>query len=299
MTIPAPKHYWNFDNTSGTVAADPFGGARIALDRPSWVPGRLGHAIRFNPKNGVRLATTNVRDMPPPWTIAAWVMREEDSEAATLLSSHKHMIRLEQWPNLHQVGITHAGSFDASFEHTVPLHQWVHLTLVGTASGTTLYVNGKRQGEVGAPTPLGLRWLGSFGGWTEHASMILDELKILGEALPDEQVEELAKQTTELRPPASSTVIPVEGLWRSTVPGSHSSRAWNVAVRVEQGHLLTIDESDYAPGKVLSGAILGPDRIAILGPVGPADHGTLSANPDTIRWTSHDGTPLMVWTRAE
>jgi len=292
MTIPKPKHYWNFDKTSDTVAVEPYGGARIALDRASWVPGRVGQAIRLNPKNGARLVTTNVRDMPPPFTIAAWVMREEDSEVATLFSSNKHIIRLEQWPDLHHVGLTHAGVLDASFGHTVPLHQWVHLALVGTAAGTTLYVNGERQGDVGMPTVLALRWLGSLGGFTEFTSVILDDLTIFDQALTDDQVEELAKQSTELPPPA--TIIPLEGAWHCTWNGT---KHWTFGIKVS-GHTLTIDYSDYWPGKIMSGAILSPDHICNLNPSGPADQGSLSANPDTIQWASHDGTALMVWTRA-
>ncbi|WP_437541976.1 LamG-like jellyroll fold domain-containing protein [Sorangium sp. So ce367] len=292
MTIPAPKHYWNFDKTSGTVAAEPYSGARIALDRASWVPGRLGQAIRFNPKNGARLATTNVREAPPPWTIAAWVMREEDSEVATLFSSNKHIIRLEQWPNQRQVGLTQAGAFDATFGQSAPLHQWVHLTVVATATETTLYVNGKRQGSVAAPANLGLRWLGSSGGWTEYASVIIDDLAIFDQALTDAQVDELANQNLKLPPP--STIIPLEGAWRCTWNGT---KQWTFGIKVS-GHTLTIDYSDYWPGKILSGAILSPERICSLNPSSPADYGGLSADPDTIHWTSHDGTPTMVWTRA-
>ncbi|WP_438025734.1 LamG domain-containing protein [Sorangium sp. So ce233] len=293
MTIPVPKHYWKLDMTSGTVAAEPYGGARIALDRASWVPGRQGQAIRFHPKNGARLATTNVRDLPAPWTIAAWVMREEDSEAATLVSSHNQMIRLEQWPSLHHVGLTHAGVFDATFDRAIPLHQWVHLALVGTAAGVTLYVNGKRQGEVGAPTVLGLRWLGSFGGWTDFASVIIDELTIFDQVLTDDQVNELANQNTKL--PAPDTIFPLEGAWSCTWNGT---KHWTFGLKVS-GHTLTIDYGDYSPGKIMSGAILSPAKICNLNPSGPADYGLLSGNPDTIYWTSHDGTPLMVWTRAQ
>jgi len=195
MTLPAPKHYWNFNETGGTVAADAAGGAMMALDRPSWVPGRVGNAVRFNPSDGVRLATTTLPEMPPPWTAAFWVKREADSQGASLWSSNKHALKLEQWGNTHQVGLTAFGQFDASFDGTAPLNEWAHLAVVGTATETKLYLNGSPHGTLAKSVELGLRWLGSTQGYQEFASAILDEVKVFDQALTDAQVAELATVT--------------------------------------------------------------------------------------------------------
>jgi len=197
MTLPSPKYYWNFNERSGATAMASVGDATIVTDRESFVPGRRGNGLRFNPKDGVRLATTTLPALPPPWTAAFWVKREADSEAASLFSSLEYAVKLEQWPNTHRLGLTEFGHADASFNCTAPLGEWVHLALVGTGAGTRLYINGALQGSVARAINLGLKWLGSTGGYVEHASMILDEIKIFDEALTDAQVAELLSQMSE------------------------------------------------------------------------------------------------------
>jgi hypothetical protein len=200
MTLPTPKYYWNFNETSGTTAVDSVGGAVIALDRASWVPGKEGNAIRFNRNDGAKLATTSLSEIPPPWTIAFWVMREEDCDGAAIFSSSHYGLKLEQWENTHQVGFTkytinNITGYDPSFDYTAPLKQWVHLALVmGTDNKLRRYVNGMGSDvrEVQEPINLGLRWLGSTHGYTEFASAIFDEIQVFDQALTDEQVGELA-----------------------------------------------------------------------------------------------------------
>jgi len=65
MALPSPKHHWTFNESSGTTAADSAGGATMAIDRESFVPARRGNGVRFNPKDGARLATTSVPGRPP------------------------------------------------------------------------------------------------------------------------------------------------------------------------------------------------------------------------------------------
>jgi choice-of-anchor C domain-containing protein len=232
MTLPAPKHYWNFNETSGTVAADAIGAAVIALDRPGWVPGRQGNAIRFNPTDGVRLATTNLTEMPPPWTAAFWVKREADSEGATLWSSNGHALKLEQWRNTHQVGLTGFGVFDETFEGKTPIGEWVHLAVVGTATETKLYLNGRLQGTLARSTDLGLQWLGSSGGYMEVASAILDEVKIFDVALTDAQVAELAGETLDgpnlIKNGSFEQGVAVSGQYVTLSPGSQDITGWTV-----------------------------------------------------------------------
>jgi hypothetical protein len=142
----------------------------------------------------VRLATTNLTEMPPPWTAAFWVKREADSSGAALWSSTTHAIKLEQWGDTHRVGITKFAphGFDRYFDCTAPLNAWAHLAVVATDSETRVYLDGKLHGTMPATINLGLSWLGSSQGYVEHASAILDEVKVFDQALTDAQVAELA-----------------------------------------------------------------------------------------------------------
>jgi len=281
MSLPAPKHYWNFNETGGTVAADTTGSARIVLDRPDWVPGRMGNAVRFNPHDGVRLATTNLPELPAPWTAAFWVMREADSEAATLFSSVTHALKLEQWRNTHDVGLTAFGKFDASFGCAPPLGEWAHLALVGTASETRLYLDGKLHGTVSMSINLGLHWLGSTQGFEEIASAILDEIKVFDEALSDAQVAELAAEGS------SPTDVPLAGVWTYGLGGGDGHR---IPISVA-GDRVTIDMSSYGR-PTASGSVVSRSEIQATFPDDATFKGTLASGPDRILWSNN-----TVWSR--
>jgi len=196
MTLPAPKYYWTFNETSGTTATDSVGGAKMAIDRESFVPGRWGNGLRFNPQSGARLATTTLPELPPPWTATFWVKREADSEAASLFSSLKYALKLEQWEDTHAVGISRFGVKDHQLEYRAPVGQWVHLTFVGTSTETRLYADGRPEGRLPESIRPGLQWIGSTQGRDELASMILGDLVVFDEALTDDQVTELHRASS-------------------------------------------------------------------------------------------------------
>jgi len=237
MTIPVPKHYWKFDEASGTIARDSVGGATISLDRASWVAGRSGSAVRFDFDDGVRLATTNLPEMPAPWTATFWVYRWSDSGSTSLFSSLDHALKLQQWETPEQVGITTFGYKDWSFGVELPLGEWTHLALVGTGTETKLYLNGVLKGTLPVSIPLGLYWLGSTQGYEEFAKALLDEVKVWDVALTDEQVGGLANLDLDLTtgkaawrlvsaPPDSgltvgpAPVVEPYSLWTATLPNA-------------------------------------------------------------------------------
>ena len=149
MTLPAPKYFWSFNETGGTVATDSAGGAKIVVDRDSFVPAMRGNGLRFNPLDGARLATTTLPKLPPPWTAVFWVKREGDSQGASLFSSIECALKLEQWNNTHKLGFTYFTHFDACFSYTAPVGEWVHLALVGTNAEIRLYAGGEPNSQAG------------------------------------------------------------------------------------------------------------------------------------------------------
>jgi hypothetical protein len=138
MTLPTPKHQFNFDEGSGTQAVDSAGSARMTMDRSSchstqWKTGR-----RFNPVDGARVVTSNVPDRPPPWTAGLWLLREAKSTSSTLFCTDDSSIKLEQWNANNLVGFTNY-SFgvpgvggDYHFGYETPIGKWVHLAFVAT-----------------------------------------------------------------------------------------------------------------------------------------------------------------------
>jgi hypothetical protein len=197
MTLPNAKYYWKFDEGSGRTAVDGIGGAIITMDRASWQASKHGTGVKFDPSgnDGVRVAqTTLTAGAPAPWTVGVWVMREGATESASLFSSNTSAIKLEQYANTRTIGVTKFGDNDYSIPVEAPVGKWVYLTFVGTASNTTVYVDGKLQGALPVSVDLGMSWIGSTKGYAEFAAMVIDDLEIFDSALTAAQVTELYNQ---------------------------------------------------------------------------------------------------------
>jgi hypothetical protein len=200
MTVPTPIHYWKCNENGGTVARDSLGGAHLTLNRGDcWVAGKVGYAIRFDPEDGVTQASTILNTIPEPWTVACWVQRTANSVGAALFSSKNYAVKLEQYNDTHQVGVTFCGTLpDHEFEYSTPIGQWVYLVLVATnRNQINLYVDGaiKATMTTSQPFELGLTWFGSKWESFDFASMLLEEVKVWDVALTDKQVKELGNGT--------------------------------------------------------------------------------------------------------
>jgi hypothetical protein len=199
MTLPAPKYYWPFDETSGFTASDIEQQAAITLDRASWTAGLINNGLRFGRNGGASIGSTTLADLPAPWSAGFWVKREDDTTASTLFSKgdkRNLLVRLEQWTG-GTVGSTAGLSFvdnngvfnDHSFQYTVEKGEWIYLTLVASANGTALYANGQAKGvSLPVSQPLPLAFIGSFGDYSEICGAVIDELKLFDVALDAAQV---------------------------------------------------------------------------------------------------------------
>lgn len=172
------------DNTLmvGDEAGD-LPGTSYIINNPTRIPdGVRGSAFRFdNARDGVGFGGL---DVAPPWTAAMWVRRNQAIDDGPLLNSTAGSLKLDQYQT-GRVGITRYGVADHSFDYTAPIGEWVHLTFVATASGTTLYVDGRAQDTVDAAIDLPMH---SIGAYRRMARADLDELVTYDEALSPAQV---------------------------------------------------------------------------------------------------------------
>jgi GH25 family lysozyme M1 (1,4-beta-N-acetylmuramidase) len=216
--------------------------------------GNTGQAFHFDGATAY-LAVTNIpADLTGSWTACMWVNRQQTSQtSAALLSDGTYTLKLEQYNNTHEVGITQAGVKDWVFtnsSYTVPLNTWTHLAFVGIGSGTsgtiTLYVNGAKEGLLNTNLALGRTTLGATyatgTGYVDYMLGSLDEIMLFNKALTATQIQSIynagsasliqAPQFTGMAPDGNGNyVFSLEGLTGSrnfTVYYSTNLPQWSV-----------------------------------------------------------------------
>ena len=183
------RAYWTFDDGAGQVATDAssYGNDATAQNPADWKVGVYGGAMRWG--GGGQVLDTGAPDFEPPWTVATWVKRKSSAgNAAALIDASDGSVRLEQWFQTGQVGLTRFGVTDASFGYSAPVDVWTHLALVATDGGTDLYVDGAFEASV----PVSIRApMGPLGTTAEPLSAVLDDLRVYAYALDPGEVADL------------------------------------------------------------------------------------------------------------
>lgn len=216
MTLPAPIHYWNFDEQSGNVIVDSVGGLRATIDRAAFVPGKWKTALRIGGADGARTVAINAPDLPPPWSLTAWIRRDGATSGSSLLSSNSVAVKLEQWGADGKLGLTKFGVADLSFNGSLPLREWGHLVIVSDGANTKFYVNGTLAGTIADSIGLPRTHLGATGGWYEVADATIEELRLYNVALTPEQ----AAEAYGLAPPADKPQMVVKESGTTQTSGS-------------------------------------------------------------------------------
>lgn len=187
---------WDMDEGEGTVINDKGGIHPGTLSGGvAWTEGKNGSGLAFDGESGY--VDLGLEDMSGPWTAAMWVNKEQmDTTNAVLLSGDEGEIKLEQYENTKKVGITRFGEADYTYDYVAPEGQWVHLAFVSDGSSTSLYVNGGIWETLDASISCPAKRIGANDKTgLEDAGYLkasLDEVKIFGRALSDQEVAELA-----------------------------------------------------------------------------------------------------------
>ncbi len=112
--------------------------------------GEIGSAFRLDGQT-TGFPVPGGSEIAPNWTACMWIFHQRSKcTAATLLGDKLYAIKVEQYSNTDEVGISHSGVADYLFSpaYIVPLSQWTHLGFVATTTGVTLYTNGVQEGTV-------------------------------------------------------------------------------------------------------------------------------------------------------
>jgi GH25 family lysozyme M1 (1,4-beta-N-acetylmuramidase) len=182
-------HWWEgqADTTDsfGTAVGTPHGNFYYAAGRP-------GYGFHFDGSS--TYLTTGMSSLPVPWTLALWVYRQNaPGTSAALLSDGTYSFKLEQYNATRQVGITRFGVGDYTFGYVTPANAWTHLALVGTSTGTSLYVNGALQSSLTNSQPLpraymGASYVASTGVVLDYMLGTLDEVLVFNRALSASEI---------------------------------------------------------------------------------------------------------------
>ena len=130
------------------------------------------------------------------WTISTWVKRHSDVLSATLSSSSKAALKLEQIYQGTKLGLTVFGVADHVFKYATPKDKWQHLTFVGGGGKVKLFVNGKLVDQLNVSINLPLEAIGRRSSGGEHAHMTIDDFKVFHSALSNAKVAELYSATS-------------------------------------------------------------------------------------------------------
>jgi GH25 family lysozyme M1 (1,4-beta-N-acetylmuramidase) len=134
----------NFNDIFGITNLTPNGNV-------SYTNGEVGLAFRLDGSSAY--LTSSGGEIAPPWTICGWVYHQRGRTAsAALAGDTTYALKVEQWSNTDEVGISQTRVADYLFSpaYTLPLNTWTHLAFVATSSTVTLYANGVQKGTISA-----------------------------------------------------------------------------------------------------------------------------------------------------
>ena len=186
-----------FDEGEGTSVTDRDGvHTGTITGSVTWVDGKYGKALSFD-EGYVDLG---IDSFAGDWTIGMWVKREDNDRTNTaVISGAEGELKLEQWKNTKQVGVSQYGVDDWTYDYSTPADEWVHLAFVSSEGKTVLYVNGEKQAEMDQTISVPTLFLGAnsrtdlaYRGYMKGA---IDDLKIYEVVLTDEQIKAMMEET--------------------------------------------------------------------------------------------------------
>lgn len=210
--------HWRLDEGAGTTAADSSGGGFPGtVSGATWTTGRLGGALSFD--GGINRVTVGAPDVPYPWTCAMWVYRFDSPMLDSRVTDGTTSLRVEQYNNTNQAGITQGGVADYVLSYTVPTGAWTHLTWVSTGGGTSLYANGSPVATLpGLALPLGRAAIGSSGGNTFLGT--IDDVRVYNRLLTPTEILAAYRLGGAVR---DSIGVALDGEFSGTFPSGNAS----------------------------------------------------------------------------
>jgi hypothetical protein len=291
LSIPGLAAYWRFDEGQGTVAADSSGnGLNGVVSGATWTAGELGFGLNF--ATGTDNVSIGAPDRAVPWTATMWVNRQASPDvSAILVNGTTSALKLEQYPSTGLVGFTQYGVADYAFGYSAPVGIWTHLAFVGTASGTSLYVNGGFNATISSSISCPMNLIGNNAG--DALRGVLDEVRIYSRDLSAAEIQKVAAFQGAV---ADTTGSLLDGEFDGTFPSGNGVPGGNFIARFSVS--VTPPAAPRATGMTPEpGSVLTAPPLSVRVPFDKSlDPATLSgatcrlvrAGPDGILGTADD-----------
>jgi len=196
VTASNPLNWYRLDEITGETAIDYGSEGRhgtYGVDSPvRGQSGLVGGAIEF--LGEAEYVLLGGPALPADWT-AEFVLKRTGERFSSILMRNEAWVpphtalKLEQFPNTHEFGFTRFGSADHRFTPavTAPLNEFVHAVYVKSSSGTSIYLDGSRQGSSASVIDLSRYQLGAPQA-AEAPFAVLDEVVLYDRALSPAEI---------------------------------------------------------------------------------------------------------------
>jgi hypothetical protein len=209
-TDPSLLGYWSFNEGSGTVAADGSGHGNDGqlMNGPTWVPGRIAGALKFDGVDDYVLVPHNDSLLPTgnEVTVSVWINAERHTGPNN--ATWQGILSKGDNPRLYSLyteasGVLHfstgpSGAFVGTLSTgQVPLHEWVHVVAMVSGGQHVYYINGQPAGTsgsgatlpAGSTSPLNI---GRSPGETDREFLgMIDDVRLYNRALTAEEIKKL------------------------------------------------------------------------------------------------------------
>ena len=163
----------------------------------SQIQAQTDNSLSLSSTDGSRI-TLPTSDFAPPWTVETWIYKENfsgtTSHLATTSTGAVTGIRLEQYNDTEEVGITDGGVEDYTFGYVMTNQVWQHMAVVCNGTNTILFINGEQVGStINAVIDAPMGFLGNDDTDFSTTSNV-DEYKVWNKALTSTQIKAMMGQ---------------------------------------------------------------------------------------------------------
>jgi hypothetical protein len=209
-TDPSLLGYWSFNEGSGTVAADGSGHGNDGqlMNGPTWVPGRIAGALKFDGVDDYVLVPHNDSLLPTgnEVTVSVWINAERHTGPNN--ATWQGILSKGDNPRLYSLyteasGVLHfstgpSGGFVGTLSSgQVPLHEWVHIVAMVSGGQHVYYINAQPAGTSGsgATLPAGSTSPLNIGRTPEETDReflgMIDDVRLYNRALTADEIKKL------------------------------------------------------------------------------------------------------------